>query len=197
MLKEFLKGLWKDNPTFRQVLGMCPTLAVTTSALNGVSMGLATTFVVVTSAIVISFLRRLIPDQVRIVVFTVIIATFVTIVDIIMKAYFPEISVALGPYIPLIVVNCIILGRLEAFASKNPVHRSIADALGMGMGFTLTLTVLGSVRELFGNGTVFSYKMLPAGYEPLVIMVLPAGAFITLGLLAALYNIINNRRGVE
>jgi electron transport complex protein RnfE len=194
MLKEFIKGLWKDNPVLRQLLGMCPTLAVTTTALNGMAMGLATTFVVVSAGIVVSLSRKLIPKQVRIPVFTVIIATFVTVVDMVLKAYFPQLSSALGPYVPLIVVNCLILGRQEAFTSKNPIHLAISDTFGMGMGFTFILIVLGSVRELIGAGTWFGTVIFPtgpAGFKPLVIMVLPAGAFITLGLIAALYNLIN------
>ncbi len=191
MLKEFIKGLWKENPILRQLLGMCPTLAVTTSAVNGMAMGLATTFVVVSAGIVVSLSRKLIPAQVRIPVFTVIIATFVTIVDMVLKAYFPQMSTALGPYVPLIVVNCLILGRQEAFTSKNPLHLAISDTLGMGLGFTLILIILGSVRELFGSGSWFGVALLPAGFRPLVIMLLPAGAFITLGLIAALYNLIN------
>ena len=197
MLKEFLKGIWKENPVLRQLLGMCPTLAVTTSALNGFSMGLATTFVVVSSGIIVSFFRKIIPAQVRIPVFTVIIATFVTLVDMIMKAYFPDISRALGPYVPLIVVNCIILGRQEAYTSRNPVHLAIADTLGMGLGFTMLLTVLGSVREVLGAGTLFGAVVMPGSYRPLVIMVLPAGAFITLGLIAALYNLLNMKAGTR
>jgi len=193
MLKTFIKGLWKENPVLMQLLGMCPTLAVTTSAVNGMSMGLATTFVVVCSGIVVSLFRKVIPPQVRIPVFTVIIATFVTVVDITLKARFPAISLALGPYVPLIVVNCIILGRQEAFTSRNPLHLSIMDTLGMGLGFAWLLTVLGSVRELIGSGTVFGFQLMPSFFRTWTIMVLPAGAFITLGMLAALYNLVNSR----
>ncbi|MFH1416345.1 MAG: electron transport complex subunit E [Elusimicrobiota bacterium] len=194
MLREFVKGIWKENPVLKQLLGMCPTLAVTTSALNGMSMGLATTFVVISSGIIISLFRKIIPAQVRIPVFTVIIATFVTVVDMALKAYFPEISRSLGPYVPLIVVNCIILGRQEAFTSKNPVHLSIADTLGMGVGFTMLLILLGSVRELLGAGSCFGIHLMPGSFRPLVIMVLPAGAFITLGIIAALYNLLNKKQ---
>lgn len=194
MQRTFIKGLWKENPVLRQLLGMCPTLAVTTSSINGMAMGLATTFVVVSSGIVVSLIRKIIPAQVRIPVFTVIIATFVTLVDMLLKAYFPDISMALGPYVPLIVVNCLILGRHESFASKNPVFSSIADTLGMGIGFTWLLILLGSIRELFGAGSIFGVAVMPAFFRPLVIMVLPAGAFITLGMLAALYNLINMKR---
>ncbi len=190
---EFFKGFWKDNPVFRQLLGMCPTLAVTTSVLNGVSMGIAMTFVLVSTSIVVSLIRKLIPNQVRIATFTIIIATFVTIADLYMKAKFPPISKALGPYVPLIVVNCIILGRQEAFAKKNPVHRSFLDAIGMGLGFTLALVLLGAVRELLGSGSILDYRILGTWFEPWVIMILPAGAFITLGFLVALMNVIDQR----
>ncbi len=192
--KEFIKGLWKENPVLRQLLGMCPTLAVTTSSLNGAAMGLATTFVVLSSGIVVSILRKIIPPQVRIPVFAVIIATFVTIADIVLKAHFPLISRELGPYVPLIVVNCLIMGRQEAFTSKNPIHLSIADTLGMGLGFTWLLVLLGSIREIMGMGTVFGMRIMPSTFEEWIIMVLPAGAFITLGLLAAFYNMINEKK---
>ncbi len=193
MLKEFFKGLWKENPVLRQLLGMCPTLAVTTSAINGMAMGLATTFVVVSSGVIVSAFRKIIPQQVRIPVFIVIIATFVTVVDMILKAYFVDLSRSLGPFVPLIVVNCLILGRQEAFASKNPVLTSICDTLGMGIGFTLLLIVLGTVRELLGAGSLFGMTIMPSSFKPLVIMVLPAGAFITLGLIASVYNLINQK----
>lgn len=192
--KEFIKGLWKENPVLRQLLGMCPTLAVTTSSLNGAAMGLATTFVVVSSGIVVSLFRSFIPEQVRIPVFAVIIASFVTIADIVLKARFPAISRELGPYVPLIVVNCLIMGRQEAFTSKNPLHLAIADTLGMGLGFTWLLVLLGSIREILGMGTLFGIEIMPAQFELWIIMVLPAGAFITLGLLAALYNMINEKK---
>ncbi|MBU0570728.1 MAG: electron transport complex subunit E [Candidatus Omnitrophica bacterium] len=193
MIKEFTKGLWKENPIFVQVLGMCPTLAVTTKALFGFSMGMATTFVVVSSSVVISLIRRFVPREVRIPMFTVIIATFVTAADYFLKANLYQISKALGPYVPLIVVNCIILGRAEAFASKNNIARSFLDALGMGVGFTCALIILGSVRELLGSGTVFGYAVMWGGFTKWVIMVLPAGAFLTLGLLVGLFNVINSR----
>lgn len=187
-MKEFLKGLWKDHPVFRQLLGMCPTLAVTTSAINGISMGLAVVFVLFFSSLVVSLIKKIVPHQVRIAVYTVIIATFVTIVDIFLKAQFPDISRALGPYIPLIVVNCIILGRCEAFASKNRVSASLVDALSMGIGFTWGLFLLGSLREVFGEGSVLGFKIMPAAYNPLIVMILPAGAFLVLGFLTALMN---------
>jgi len=188
---EFVKGLWDQNPILKQVLGTCPTLAVTVSALNGIAMALATTFVLTFSSLIISIVRKIIPNQVRIASYIVIIATFVTIVDYVMKAAFPDLSKALGPYIPLIVVNCIILGRAEAFASKNSPIRSVLDALGMGAGFLLALFILGSIRELLGSRTILGYQILPDFYTPWLVMILPAGAFITLGLLFGLVNLYN------
>ncbi len=185
---EFLKGLWDINPVFKQVLGMCPVLAVTVSAINGLAMGLATTFVLVFSSLIVSLIRKIVPNQVRIATFIVIISTFVTIVDLVMKAKFPELSKALGPFIPLIVVNCLILGRMEAFASKNSVIRSLLDSTGNGIGFMLALIVLGSIRELLGNRTIFGFQVLPELYTPMLVMILPAGAFLTLGLLMGLSN---------
>jgi electron transport complex protein RnfE len=188
IVSEFTKGFWKENPTFRLVLGMCPTLAVTTEAINGIGMGLATTFVLVFSNLLVSLLRKLIPDKVRIACYIVIIASFVTIVELIMQAYFYPLYKALGLFIPLIVVNCIILGRAEAFASKNPVACSLADGLGMGLGFTTSLTVLGIIREIIGNGTVFGVNVLGSHYLPFLLMVVPPGAFITLGFLLGFMN---------
>lgn len=185
---EYIKGLWEQNPIFKQVLGMCPTLAVTVSAINGIAMALATTFVLVFSSVIISSVRKLIPNQVRIASYIVVIATFVTIVDLVMKAQFPALSKALGPYIPLIVVNCIILGRQEAFSSKNTVFRSLLDALGMGSGFLAALFMLGSIRELLGSRSILGYQILPEIYEPWLVMILPAGAFLTLGLLMGFFN---------
>lgn len=193
MIKDFVKGLWKENPVFVQVLGMCPTLAVTTKALFGFSMGMATTFVIISSSVVISAIRRFVPAQVRIPMFTVIIATFVTAADYFLKANFFQISKALGPYVPLIVVNCIILGRAEAFASKHGVLRSFLDAAGMGVGFTLALIVLGSVREVLGAGTVFGFHLMPHSFTNWIVMVLPAGAFLTLGLLVGIFNMIDKK----
>lgn len=192
--KEFCKGLWQNNPIFVQVLGMCPTLAVTTKALFGFSMGMATTFVLVSSSLVISSIRKLIPPQVRIATFTVIIATFVTCADYFLKANFYTISKALGPYVPLIVVNCIILGRQEAFASKRSVPESLVDALGMGIGFSVTLVLLGSIRELFAFGTIFHQQILGDGFERWIIMALPAGAFITLGFLVGIFNLFQTQK---
>lgn len=193
LYREFFKGLWKENPVFVQVLGMCPALAVTTKALFGLSMGLATTFVVVSASIVVSTFRKFIPHQVRIATFTIIIATFVTIADLFLKANFFVISKALGPYVPLIVVNCIILGRQEAFASRNNVGRSFLDALGMGVGFTIALIVLGSVREALGSGTIFGYTIAAESFTRWAIMLMPPGAFITLGVLVGIFNFISNK----
>ncbi len=187
-MKDFIKGLWKEHPVFRQLLGMCPALAVTTSAINGISMGLAVIFVLVFSSLVVSLIKKIVPHQVRIAVYTVIIATFVTIVDLFLKAQFPEISRALGPYVPLIIVNCIILGRCEAFASKSNIASSLRDALGMGIGFSWGLFILGSIRELFGTGSILGIKIMPVNYNPLIVMILPTGAFLVLGLLVALMN---------
>jgi len=187
-MKDFIKGLWKEHPVFRQLLGMCPALAVTTSAINGISMGLAVIFVLFFSSLVVSLIKKLVPHQVRIAVYTVIIATFVTIVDLFLKAQFPEISRALGPYVPLIIVNCIILGRCEAFASKSSITSSLRDALGMGIGFSWGLFILGSIREILGAGSILGIKIMPANYNPLIIMILPAGAFLVLGLLVAVMN---------
>ena len=194
LLREFTKGLWEINPTFKQILGMCPTLAVTVSAINGIAMALATTFVLVFSSLLISIVRKWIPNQVRIASYIVIIATFVTIVDLVMKAQFVELSKALGPFIPLIVVNCIILGRAEAFASKNYPLRSVLDALGNGVGFLISLFVLGSIREIIGSRTILGYQVLPNGFEPWLIMILPAGAFLTLGLLMGFANMYTERK---
>lgn len=191
---DFVRGLWKENPVFVQVLGMCPTLAVTTSLINGLSMGLATTFVLVASGLAISSLRKLIPDQVRIASFMIIIASFVTVVKLLFEAHLPEISSQLGPYLPLIVTNCIILGRQEAFASKKPVGRSLLDAIGMGVGFALALVVLGGVRELLYQGTIGGFQVLGTWYKSMVIMVMPAGAFISLSLLVALFQRISGRK---
>lgn len=194
LLKEFLKGIWDENPVLHMLLGLCPTLAVTNSAINGLAMGLATTFVLLSSSIIISLLRKLIPHQVRIASYIVIIATFVTVADRFLAAYFPEISKALGPYVPLIVVNCLILGRQEAFSSKHNTGRSILDGLGMGTGFILVLVVLGSIREILGSGTLFSLQILGDWFNPWMVMILPPGAFLTLGLLIGLGNWYNAKR---
>lgn len=187
-LKQFFNGLLKENPTFVLMLGMCPTLATTTSAANAVGMGLTTTVVLVLSNILISMLRKVIPDKVRIPAFIVVIASFVTIVEFLLKAYLPGLNESLGIYIPLIVVNCIILGRAEAFASKNPVLLSAFDGIGMGLGFTLGLTCIGVFRELLGAGEVFGFRVMPAAYQPLEIFVKAPGAFFVLAMLTALQN---------
>jgi len=191
---EYTKGIIKENPTFRLVLGICPTLAVTTSVENGIGMGLAASFVLLGSNIFISLLRNVIPDKVRIPSFIVIISTFVTITDLCMAAYAPDLHDALGIFIPLIVVNCIIMGRAEAFASKAPLGLSIADALGMGSGFTLALILISGIRELFGSGTLLGFPVMAAGYSPAVIMILPPGAFLTMGLLLGLFNYVSRRK---
>lgn len=180
-------GLVKENPTFVLMLGMCPTLATTTSAINGLSMGLATMFVLICSNLVISLIKKLTPDMVRIPVFIVVIASFVTILQMVMQAYVPDIYATLGLFIPLIVVNCIILGRAEAFAAKNGPIESLMDGIGIGLGFTLGLTLLGICRELLGAGSVFGFTLLPETYNMLM-FVLPPGAFITLGYLVAIVN---------
>lgn len=186
----FLNGIFSENPTFRLVLGVCPTLAVTTSAMNGVGMGLAATFVLLGSNVVISLLRNFIPDKVRIPAYVVVICTFVTIVDMLMHAFIPALYEALGIFIPLIVVNCIILARAEAFAGKNPVGASAMDGIGMGLGFTLALTLIGMIREFIGNGSVFGLDILGAAYEPMLLLVLAPGAFITFGLVLGAINAI-------
>jgi len=191
LIADFKNGLWAENPVIRLVIGMCPTLAVTNSAENGLAMGLATPFVLIMSEIVISIIKKLIPANVRIPSYILIIATFVTFTDYFLKAFFPGIAASLSIFIPLIVVNCLILGRQEAFASKNPTHRAIADGLGMGIGFTWVLTLLGIIREVFGMGSIFGFQVLGEWYRPMVIMVLPAGAFITLGILVGIMNQIS------
>lgn len=186
--KTFTKGLIKENPILVLLLGCCPTLATTTSAINGMSMGLATTFVLIMSNLVISLLKNFIPDKVRIPCFIVVIASFVTVVQLVMQAYVPDIYETLGLFIPLIVVNCIVLGRAEAFASKNSVWPSILDGAGMGLGFTFALTVLGSIREVLGSGSLFNWRFLPEDAQTILIFVLAPGAFIALGYLIALVN---------
>ena len=186
--KVFKNGIIDENPTFVQVIGMCPTLAVTSSAINGIGMGLSTAVVLTCSNIVISLLRKVIPDKIRIPAFIVVIATFVTIVQMLLKAYLPSLDAALGLYIPLIVVNCLILARAEAYASKSTPVASAVDGIGMGLGFTLGLGVLGEVREILGAGTIFGLSIFGAAYEPALLFILPPGAFLTLGFLMALFN---------
>ena len=186
-IKILTNGIIKENPTFVLLLGMCPTLATTTSSINGMSMGLATMFVLICSNIVISLIKNLTPDKVRIPVFVVVIASFVTILQMCLKAYLPEINKSLGLFIPLIVVNCIILGRAEAFACKNGPLASLFDGVGIGLGFTLGLTLLGTVRELLGAGSVFGLPLLPETCN-ILLLILPPGAFISLGYLIAIIN---------
>jgi H+/Na+-translocating ferredoxin:NAD+ oxidoreductase subunit E len=193
MARTFLDGLWRENPVFKLVLGMCPTLAVTTSAENGLGMGLATTFVLVCSNVAVAALRKTIPSGVRIPAFIVLIASFVTVVQLCMEAYAYDLYKALGIFIPLIVVNCVILGRAEAFASKNTVIASAADGLGMGLGFTLGLFILGGVREILGSGSLLGLSLFGAGYQPFLLLILPPGAFIALGLLLAGMNRLEQR----
>lgn len=189
--KIFLNGITTENPVFRLLLGMCPTLAVTTSATNGIGMGLAATFVLVGSNFVISLIKGFIPDKIRIPAFIVVIATFVTIVQLVMQAFLPALYDSLGLFIPLIVVNCIILQRAEAFASKNKPFASVLDGLGMGLGFTIAITLLASVRELIGNGTLFGLQVFGASYQSALIFILAPGGFIALGLLLALLNVMS------
>ncbi|MBM7871058.1 electron transport complex protein RnfE [Clostridium pascui] len=191
MSERLYNGIIKENATFMQVLGMCPTLAVTSSAINGLGMGLSTTAVLIGTNMAISALRKIIPGEIRIPAFITVIATFVTVLQFVLQAYLPALNKSLGIFIPLIVVNCIILGRAEAYASKNGVGAALFDGLGMGLGFTVSLTVLGLIRELLGTGKVFNVQVTPAAFQPALIMVLAPGAFITLGILMAL---LNNRK---
>ena len=186
--KVFLNGLIVENPTFVLMLGMCPTLGVTTAAINGIGMGLATTVVLMCSNLLISLLRNVISERIRIPAFIVVIASFVSIIEMLLKAYLPSLSDALGVYIPLIVVNCIIFGRAEAFAFKNKPLASVVDGLGMGLGFTLAITLISSIREILGSGTFFGMQVMPESYLPMGILVKPAGGFIVLGLTLALMN---------
>ena len=192
-LERLYNGIIKENPTLVLILGMCPTLAVTSSATNGVGMGLSTTAVLICSNFVISLIRKIIPDSVRIPCYIVVIASFVTIVQMLLKGFVPALNESLGVYIPLIVVNCIILARAEAFAGKNGPIASLFDGVGMGLGFTLALTVLGAVRELLGNGSVFGFTLLPETCKTLL-MILPPGAFFTLAFLMVLVNLVKNRK---
>ncbi len=189
--KNFSKGLLRENTTFVLILGMCPTLGVSTSAINGLGMGLATTFVLVMSNVVISLIKNVIPDKVRIPSFIVIIASFVTVVELVMKGYVPVLFDALGIFIPLIVVNCVVLGRAEAFASKNTVWSSFLDGAGMGLGFTMALTILGTVRELLGSGAFFGMKLISG--DAILLFILPPGAFLALGYLILLANMIKEK----
>jgi electron transport complex protein RnfE len=195
LAEEFKKGLWAENAVIRLLLGMCPALAVSNSAINGLFMGLASTFVVVCSSTMVSTIRRLVPRQVRIPTYIVIIAGFVTLADLFLKAQYPAISKALGPYVPLIVVNCMIMSRAEFFASKHPLKPSMADALGTGLGFTGVLVVLGAVREVLGSGSIFGLVLMTEeAFTPWVIMILPAGAFLSLGLMIGMINYFLERK---
>ena len=194
MKDKFLNGILKENPTFVLFLGMCPTLAVTTSALNGLGMGVSTMLVLIFSNIFISLLRNFIPEKVRIAAYVVIIASFVTVVEMLLKAYALSISNSLGIYIPLIVVNCIILGRAEAYASKNNVLNSAIDGLSMGLGFTIALTIIGTVREILGAGSFFGISLFGSIFQPISIMIMPPGAFLTLGLILTVINIIKIKK---
>ena len=194
-LKERLQaGIIKDNPTFVQVLGMCPTLAVTTSVINAMGMGLSTTAVLICSNLVISLIRNFIPSKIRIPAYIVVIASFVTVVEFLLKAYVPSLYSSLGLFIPLIVVNCIILGRAEAYASKNKPLAAVFDGLGMGLGFTCSLTVIGCIRELLGVGSLCGITVMPSFYPPATVMILAPGAFFTLGILMAILNTIKAKR---
>ncbi len=193
MIKTIKNGIITENPTFMQLLGMCPTLAVTTALSNGIGMGLSVTFVLTLSNVLISLLRKIIPQKIRIAAYVVIIAAFVTIVDLVLKAYIPALSKSLGLFIPLIVVNCIILARAEAFASKNGILKSAADGIGMGLGFTIALSIISSIREILGAGTILGYSV--GITSPATIMLLPPGGFLTLGILLGLINVIRNKKG--
>jgi len=195
--KEFSKGLIRENPVFVLLLGLCPTLGVTTSGINGMAMGLATAFVLLFSNIIISLIKKLIPSKVRIPAYILVIATLVTLVEMIMQAYLPDIYAVLGLFIPLIVVNCVILGRAEGFASRNGVVLSIMDALGHGLGFTLALTILGSIREILGGGSIFGIDLTGGVISPMMIFILPPGAFITLGFIIAYMNKAKDRKKVS
>ncbi len=186
--ERLYNGILRENPTFVIVLGMCPTLAVTTSAMNGLGMGLSTTVVLALSNLFISALRKIIPDKVRIPAFIVVIASFVTMTELLLKAFIPSLYAALGLYIPLIVVNCIILGRAEAYASKFGLIPSLFDGIGMGLGFTMALTILGAIRELIGAGSIFGMTIMPASYVPFSIFIMPPGAFLVLACLTAIQN---------
>jgi len=187
-MEEFLKGLWKENPVFVAVLGMCPSLAVTNTAMNSLAMGLATTFVLLSSSILVSLARNIIPKQVRITAYIIIIATFVTVIDFVLAAFAPAVHKELGAFIALIVVNCLILGRQEAFASKNKVGLAIMDAAGMSAGFTFALLCIGIIREVLGNGSLFGISHFGSSFEPWIVMILPPGGFFALGFLLLFFN---------
>ena len=189
-MNNFTKGLFKENPVLVLLLGMCPSLATTTSVTNAIGMGLSATAVLICSNVVISLLRKLIPSKVRIAAYIVIIATFVTIVEMLLKAFLPSLAESLGVFIPLIVVNCIILARAEAFASKNNVFQSLLDGAGMGLGFTIALAIIATFREVLGAGTWMGFQVMPASYEPALLFILPAGGFLSLGIILGIINLI-------
>lgn len=191
--KELIKGLIHENPTFVLMLGLCPTLAVSVSLVNGLGMGVAATFVIIFSNILIAALKDIIPDKVRIPCYIVVIATFVTITELIMKAYFPPLNRALGIYVPLIVVNCIVLGRAEAFASKNKILNSLMDGIGMGIGFTLALLLISGIRELLGTGKLFGYNVFN-NFEPILVIAMPSGALLVIGLLLGFFNLLKEKK---
>lgn len=193
LIAEFIKGIIRENPTFVLALGLCPTLAVSVSVTNAIGMGVAATFVLLGSNIIVALVKNIIPDKIRIPCFIVIIATFVTIVEMFMKAYSPFLDRALGIYVPLIVVNCIVLGRAEAFASKQNVFNSLFDALGMGVGFTLALILISSIRELIGAGKLFGYTVVK-GFDPVLVLAMPPGALLVIGLLLGYFNILKNKK---
>lgn len=193
MVSDLTRGIYRENPIFRMLLGLCPVLAVTTSAVNGLGMGIATTFVLLMASTLVSLLKDIIPRKVRIPAYIVIIASFVTITDLSMAAFAPELHRELGIFIPLIVVNCLIMGRAEGFASRNPVANAMADAVGMGLGFTLGLTLLAGVREILGAGALFGFSVLGQAYQPALLFILPPGAFLSMGLLVAAMNWFEQR----
>ncbi len=192
-INEFLKGIIKENPTFVLVLGLCPTLAVSVSVINGIGMGVAATFVLLGSNVIISMIKNIVPDRIRIPCFIVVIATFVTINELMMKAYSPALDRALGIYVPLIVVNCIVLGRAEAYAQKQSVLNSFFDGLGMGVGFTLALILISGIREFFGAGKIFGLTLIK-GFEPAFVFAMPSGALLVIGLLLGFFNVLKNRK---
>ncbi|MBL7108570.1 MAG: electron transport complex subunit E [Candidatus Cloacimonetes bacterium] len=191
---ELTKGIIKENPVFVMALGLCPLLATSTSVNNAIGMGAAATFVLLCSNIIISLIKNFIPDKIRIPCYILVIASFVTIVDMVMNAYSPDMHKNLGIFIPLIVVNCIILGRAEAFAGKHSVGKSILDAIGMGIGFTLAIIIIAVIREILGNGTILEIPILPTSYKPMIVAILPPGAFFTIGLLMGLINMLGNKK---
>ena len=191
---EFFKGFYKENPVFKLALGLCPTLAVSNSMQNAIGMGLAMTFVLICSNVIISMIRKGVPKKIRIPIYIVVIATFVTIVDLVMAGFAPDLHKALGIFVPLIVVNCIILGRAEAYAGKNPVFYSFLDGFGMGLGFTFALTLLSIVRELLGDGKLWGIPIFGSGFEPVLLLILPPGAFLTLGMFLGFFNWLDTKR---